>query len=634
MVMSEFEDVMFPYDDVRPVQADLIRNIRDAIRKQENLVAHAPTGLGKTSAALAPAIAEALKKDLTVFFLTSRHTQHKLAMDTISDIKRKYKLNIHATDLIGKRGLCLQPDTLKLSPRDFADFCQKMRDDDLCEFYTNTKQKGEATPKAQLAIKELKEANTTNTESIIQTSTRNKMCPYEMAILLARDARVIVGDYYYLFHPSIRESFLKKCNKDLSKSIVIIDEGHNLPDRLKDLATHRINTIILARAIEEARKNGREEVVNFVEKLARVVDNASNGVYVHTERYVTKSEITSSLHEEFDFDTMLDQMEEIAGEVREEQRQSYLGTIVSFLAAWEADTQGFTRILSKGLGMKGDIIVSIHYRCLDPSIITRDVIRGAYSTILMSGTLNPTHMYKEVLGFDSATEVTFKSPFPEKNKVNIIIPKTSTKYETRTQSQFKDIAEILSKITNKVPGNSAVFFPSYNLKDEVYAYFSKISHKTVFSEQPKFTKQEKMDFLERYKQYKDSGAVLFGVSAGNFSEGVDLPGDLLKCVIIVGLPLQKPDLETEALIKYYDEKFKKGWDYGYLLPAFNKTLQSAGRCIRTETDKGAIIFLDERYAWKNYFKCFPTDWNMKITLLYEHLIDEFFKRQEQEKIIS
>ena len=104
--------------------------------------------------------------------------------------------------------------------------------------------------------------------------------------------------------------------------------------------------------------------------------------------------------------------------------------------------------------------------------------------------------------------------------------------------------------------------------------------------------QEKQEFLDNFRLYKKVGAVLMGVITGNFGEGIDLPGDELQGVIIVGLPLQKPDLETEVLIKYYDNKFKKGWDYGYLFPAFNKTLQSAGRCIRSETDRGVIIFLD------------------------------------------
>ncbi len=121
--------------------------------------------------------------------------------------------------------------------------------------------------------------------------------------------------------------------------------------------------------------------------------------------------------------------------------------------------------------------------------------------------------------------------------------------------------------------------------------------------------------------------VLLAVAAASFSESIDLPGDLLKCVIVVGLPLQPPDLETKELINYYDKKYSKGWDYGYILPAITKSLQAAGRCIRSETDKGAIIFLDQRYVWPNYKRCFPPDWKIKITEDYVEEIKNFFNIQ-------
>ena len=104
-----------------------------------------------------------------------------------------------------------------------------------------------------------------------------------------------------------------------------------------------------------------------------------------------------------------------------------------------------------------------------------------------------------------------------------------------------------------------------------------------------------------------------------------MPG-ILKAVIIVGLPLQKPDVEARLLIEYYDDKFGKGFEYGYVLPAITKCLQNAGRCIRSETDKGAIIFLDERYAWRNYYQCFPEDWDMEVDLDYEGILREFFRK--------
>jgi len=104
-----------------------------------------------------------------------------------------------------------------------------------------------------------------------------------------------------------------------------------------------------------------------------------------------------------------------------------------------------------------------------------------------------------------------------------------------------------------------------------------------------------------------------------------LPGDLLKGVIVVGLPLEKPSLEIKELIDYYDEEFGKGWDYAYIYPAIIKCLQNAGRCIRSETDKGVTIFLDERFAWQNYYRCFPPDMEVKITKMYGEKVKGFFK---------
>ncbi|MBN2052968.1 ATP-dependent DNA helicase [Candidatus Woesearchaeota archaeon] len=619
---DEFKEVLFPHDEVRPIQADLIRSINKAVTTQQNLIAHAPTGLGKTAAALGPALKEAIKKDLTVFFLTSRHTQHKLAMETINQIREKYKLKITAADIIGKKWLCLQPDIDKLYPREFAEYCKNMKEDGLCDLYNKTRDKNEASKQALELVRQLKHENKTDSENIIERSKLLGLCPYEIALLIAKEARIIVGDYYYLFNPHIRETFLSRTGKELNKIIMILDEGHNLPERVKDLASHKISTNTIRRAWDEAKRYNKEEITEILEILEKKLWELAEKT--EDETYVEKNQLIYEIKNMTDYEELISEMERTAEKIREEQKQSYLGGIAAFLEAWAGDDRGFARILGRSTGMKGEQIITIQYRCLDPSLVTKDVIRSAYSTILMSGTLSPTSMYKEILGFDSAEEASYKSPFPENNKLNIIIPKTSTKYETRSEEQYMEIAEILSRAVNKIPGNTAIFFPSYELRDEVNKHFTKLTDKIIFTEKQKLTKKEKLDFLEAFKSYKNVGAILLGVIGGNFGEGIDLPGDFLKAVIIVGLPLQRPDLETEALIKYYDEKFKKGWDYGYLFPAFNKALQSAGRCIRSETDKGVIIFLDERYTWKNYNRCFPPSWDIKATLLYESMIEKFF----------
>jgi DNA excision repair protein ERCC-2 len=233
-------------------------------------------------------------------------------------------------------------------------------------------------------------------------------------------------------------------------------------------------------------------------------------------------------------------------------------------------------------------------------------------------------MYKDILGFpENSFLEKYESPFPKDNRLTLIIPETTTKFSKRDENQFKRMAEISAEITNEIPGNCAIFFPSYDLRNNVNRYFQDLSRKTAFIEESLMSKSEKAEFLENFKKY--DSAVLLGAASGSFSEGIDLPG-ILKCVIVIGLPLSHPDLETKELIKYYDNKFSKGWDYGYIFPALNKTIQAAGRCIRSEHDRGVIVFLDERYSWDNYMKCFPIDWDLKITKLFMPRIREFFKK--------
>lgn len=614
--------ILFPHSNMRAVQDRLVKKIYDCLLLRKSLIVHAPTGLGKTAASLGPAVTVALEKKLTVLFLTSRHTQHAIALETLKTMKEKHKLNLNVSSIIGKKFMCLQPNVAKLHTNDFNEYCRKMKEDDLCEFYTNLKKGEKWSSETGALITEIKRIGPISNTLLMEKASACKLCPYEISVLAAKEANVIIGDYYYAFHPRIREAFFKKIEKELENCILVIDEAHNLPNRLKDLSSSYLTSFILSRASLEAKKLGYENVETWMVKMLRIFEEY--GEDREEEKYITRDDFLEKMQTVGDYEHILETLTQIGDQVREDQKQSFIGSVASFLEAWPGEDAGFTRIFSKKQSSRGDQW-TLSYRCLDPSLIAAPVLDRSYASVLMSGTLTPTSMYKEVLGVD-AEEETFESPFPEENKLNIIIPKTSTKFTQRSEEQYMEMAKILGQVVDKVPGNSAIFFPSYQLKDSVYRYFSTACTKTIFSEFPNMTEEQKHDLLERFKSYHKIGAVLLGVISGSFGEGIDLPGDLLKGVVIVGLPLQKPDLETKALIDYFDKKFKKGWDYGYLFPAFNKCLQSAGRCIRSETDRGIIVFLDERYTWSNYYRCFPPDWKMRTTLLYERTIEEFFKQ--------
>lgn len=616
---------MFPYAHVRPEQDRLIDAVRSTLRTKQSLVVHAPTGLGKTAATIAPAVEHAIANDLVVLFLTGRHTQHEIALETIKLIRERHNVDLLCADLIGKQHFCLQPMTMRMRNREFVEYCRAMREDHQCDYYENLRQGEELSAQTKSVLARLKGAPPLSAHELKRVSQDAKLCPYEVAALIARRARVIIADYHYLFNPAIREVFLAKIGRKLDECILIIDEAHNLPDRVKELGTSRLSTLLLRRAVSEAEKFAEKELANrltnaygALEKMAAFRDERGILVDGDAERYVQRDDLVID-----DVEGLVAWCERVGDAVREEQRSSAIGSIAEFLQAWAGEEHGYTRILQRERGPR-EHQLALLYRCLDPSVITAAVFNECHSAIAMSGTLTPPAMYAQLLGIEVPNLLQLESPFPVENRLNIIIPKTSTKFSQRSEAMWSEIVGILRKVVLAVPGNVAVFFPSYWILERIAKELDAGLPKTVMAEQRGMSKEEKHAFLQRFRGYRVQGAVLLGVITGNYGEGIDLPGDELRGVVVVGLPLAKPDLETQALIKYYDAKFRRGWEYGYTIPAFNKTLQSAGRCIRSATDKGVVVFLDERYEWPRYAKLFPKEWRMKSTLLFEKIIKEFF----------
>ncbi|MCX6707812.1 MAG: ATP-dependent DNA helicase [Candidatus Woesearchaeota archaeon] len=623
------KDSLFPYEKIRKMQEDMLKDVGNAIRTGSNLIAHAPTGLGKTIAAIGPALRYAIDNDKTVFFLTSRHTQHNIAIQTLAEIKRKHGIKFNVTDLIGKKWMCAMPGIELMASKDFAEYCKSSREDDKCEFYSRTKKGSAITADAKKVLSDLKRMEICSTEALVQECKDSKICPYEIAMLLAADSNVIISDYNYIFNKNIRENFFARTKKELENCIIIIDEGHNLPGRIRDLATEMLSSFIMKKAIKEAKTLNFSETVKTLSMIQDILNKYGEGMKIGAEKLIKKDDFVARISRINDYEELVNDLFEICNKIRESQKQSYVGSVAGFLQLWLGPEDGFVRIFSVSQ-FRNLPLLTLKNRCLDPSVITKDVISGAHSTIVMSGTLTPTDMYKSLLGFPEETvEKEYESPFMEENKLTIVIPETTTKFSMRNDAQFKRIAEITSEIANEVPGNSAIFFPSYDFRDKVYKHFYDMCRKTTFLEQPRMTKEEKTNFIENFKEQEKAGAVLLGVATGSFGEGIDLPGDFLKAVVVVGLPLNQPDLETKELINYFNKKFSKGWDYGYIFPAFNKCLQNAGRCIRSETDRGVVVFLDERYVWPMYRRCFPQDSEIKVSRHYKELIEEFFDPRQK-----
>jgi DNA excision repair protein ERCC-2 len=600
---------LFPFDTYRKGQESFIRVINTALRHKKDVLAQVPTGVGKTAATLAPTLKYALENNKTVIFLTSKHTHHKIAVDTLKQIKEKSGIKFQVADFIGKRWMCPREDISNLNSREFREFCKAVIENKECEYYENYRSK-EKIFVNKLLMDELKN-NILHVEEIVDKCRSAKVCSFEAASALAKKSEVLILDYFHILNPGTRERFFKKIGKELENCILIWDEAHNLPSRARDLMSENVSTISLDSAVKEAGKFNRDLEPEVIEIRNNLLNLSSKLGLKKNEIIISKNDFISVKED------LISEMYKTASRVVEEEKRSYLNSLVSFLSLWKQEDKKFSRILKRSFTRTGKPIMSLFYNCLDPSIVLEPILAGSHSNIFMSGTLYPLSMYEEMFGLNLPLKVEYPNPFPAKNRLDLVIPAISTKYDQRNGQMYEKIAHHVSELMEIIKGNKIFFFPSYAIMGKVREHINEM----VFLETPGMDKHSRELILKKFISMREKGSSLFAVSSGSFGESIDLDGDKLKGVVIIGVPFAKHDLEIKELIRYYDEKFGKGMEYAYIMPAFTSIMQNAGRCIRSETDKGIIIYLDERYAWSNYRKNFPEHVNLKGARSYDDVKD-------------
>ncbi len=597
----------FRHQTFRKYQDKLIKDVLKAIETNSCLLANAPTGLGKTDAVLGAALTKALEKNLVVFFLTPKISQHKIALEVIKGINEKYGLGIKAVDLVGRKYMCIHPSLLNLDHDNFYTMCKALREDEICSYYGKAVgYSKEEKITANLLKKELEKQNVYEFENLMEFGKKKEACPYELLISLTDSSTVIVGDYYHLFIKPVREVLLKKARKELEDSIIIVDEAHNLPSRLRANLSKTLTEFMLKRVDYELELVGGEKL-GIVESFKEWVKSI---LKEKREATLSKEDFINFVEQNFEWENLKSYLEEAGVNYSKiTRRNSFCLKVSSFLSLWEEEG-GEVRIAKKSK------YYSISKKLLDISS-QANILNQAYSSIIMSGTLHPVEMYKDILGIKKPIMRAYPSPFPARNRLFIIQKGITTLYSKRGEELYKSYAEWIDKVFQASPGGVAVFFPSFEVLEGVSTFIKS----NFLKQERKSTPSKNLLILKKFRSKK---SLLLAVQGGSFSEGVDFNNGEIKVLIVAGLALEEMNIERKALVDFYEKKFKKGMDYGYIYPAVTKALQAAGRAIRREQDKAVILLMDERFRWSNYFKFLPPE-SYIITPNPIKYINEFFK---------
>lgn len=583
---DSIENFNFPFEVYRKGQRELAIRVYKAIAEGKKCFAEAPTGTGKTMSTLFPAVkALGAKETNKIFYITAKTTTREIANNTLR-IMREKGLNIRSVNITAK-DKCCKMEEKKCIP----EYCP----------YANG-----YFDRVNMALKEaLKHKEEYDLEYINKLSDEYNICPFEFSLELSNFCDVVICDYNYIFDPQASlKGILEGKAKDYT---ILIDEAHNLLDRGRSMYSSKIfkdDFLKLKREFKSKDKgiyNSLDRANKYLIEKRKVLENLETKSLVEKEEPSDLYGILRSFLEKVDI------YESKSSEENSSLLELYFN-VYEFLNICGYYGEDFTTLYK----LDGNNL-ELSINCLDPSRILKSIMNSFKSVIIFSATLLPMEYFKELYGAQEGDySVNLTSPFDYKNKLTIVGKDVSTTYSNRKRTLPKIVNYIIECAKSK-RGNYLVFFPSYEYMWMVHEEIKKREVDfSLVAQRDHMKEEEKEEFLSLFKEGGEKTHLGLAVLGGHFSEGIDLTLDKLIGVIIIGVGMPKICLERESIKEYYNSIGKNGFDYAYVYPGIIKVLQAAGRCIRTEKDKGVVLLLDDRYFTNKYKSLLPREWFLNI----------------------
>ena len=648
----ENDDLFFAHESPRESQKEMIADGINALKDGRFLLAAAPTGIGKTAAALASALKVAnlystSSETPKILFLTGRQSQHRIVVDTIREINRRMSQEfskMRLVDIIGREGMCkiIDKSTGKCNcePGVTESERRSLRSD--LEDYIHSEPR--------------------HVDQILKYAERNGVCAWATARDVARSTNIIVCDYNHVFVEGVREASLPVMGVDLGNTILVVDEAHNLPDRIRSGLERRITQKVFQRAHADCQEykeelEKKEDALDIPEsralgearKLEKQISALKSDPGLRKWFEGKQLENNNSKGDDIRIDTQdfLDVVSSAVQGIIEDDSEDPIARVLTMISRLlavvvaededleeEANENQCTKLAEileicvryrndSALALVFDEIIGeprVTTHLLDPGVVSGPIFEQSPGSILMSGTLFPPEMYVDILRVPENRSIckNYPSGFPLGNRPVMIASDVTTKYSERERSMSSILEHIKSVIEN-TEGNVAIFAPSYSMLDKIYDHFKdNWNSKTgrLIKEEQRMSKRGVEGLISRLYQYKDiGGSALFGVLSGKLSEGVDYSDNVLSALVCVGLPLPPPSARQDALLEYYTKKFDRdrAWKYASLQPAVNSILQALGRPIRKKEDRAIIVLLEKRLLENRVSRCMPVMQKMQTS---------------------
>ncbi len=600
-----------PYEP-RPEQLRIIADIRDALDRGRHIVIESGTGTGKTVVSLAGALEHARPLGKKVVYVTRTISQADQVMRELKAISTIRP--VCGITLTGRGKSCplleSRPDFTTLTPNVLSTMCSERKQRSTngqaggCPYFERVEGKAPA-------VGAYCRRNFPRSEELDAYCKNMNVCPYEAKKLLLKGFDVVVAPYIHIIDPDIRDNFLQNLGIDDNGITLVVDEAHNLMDAVREQESFSITDRLVGSARDEASILKRQELsfgvgaealalsvkaalrelsgrhIPFGKREALLPDKALEGSVCRTLN-ITADKLGAVIAAAVDLGRKREQ--EIADS---DAPSSPFLELAELLDRWvRSPAESYV----KAVRADGDGAF-LTASCIDPTDIVR-FMQALPGAVHMSGTLQPLAQYASVMGLPkNAVPRTYPSPFPRENRLVVYAKGVTTNYGVlkSNPAMMAKIERTTAQLCNAVDKNTIVFLPSYRVMKDIRRYMEDSIDRPLYWEESG-RQRRTMSALERFRAGRDG--VFFCVMGGSVAEGMDFPGDELSFAIVVGMPYPPPSLEMAAMKSLFDARYGPGmgWKYTSEVPAVRKIRQAVGRLIRTETDRGMAVILDERAA--------------------------------------
>ena len=434
-------------------------------------------------------------------------------------------------------------------------------------------------------------------------------------------ADAVICDYNYVFDPDahLRRFFDEDSTND---KIFLIDEVHNLVERGRSMYSASLykEDILTLKKLVKYDDHVLAKRLDECNRLLLKLKRESEGVTIIDSISFVVLKLLNAMA------ALEDYLETVSEDKKDEVLNVYF-EIRTFLNTYDLVDENYVMYSE----LENDGRFKLQLLCMNPANNLSVYMNQSRSAILFSATLLPVNYYKELLSTKKDDYAIYvKSPFENKNRGIFLATDVSTKYSMRSEDMYERYKEYILKTVSIKKGNYMVFFPSYQMLKDVYRHldmYDKDDAEYIIQD-PYMTEEDREAFIKSFEETRKTTLVGLCVMGGIFSEGIDLTGESLIGAIIVGTGLPMVCTTRELTRQYFEKKDGNGFETAYLNPGINKVLQSAGRVIRTDSDKGIILLLDERFNSLSYRSNFPREWdNIRLCSLenIEESVHNFWK---------